>query len=133
MKTKTGFTLIELLIFIIVMGIIGGLLAASYLTILRGSKVIANQNNASQIASRCMDWYTGERFINGFNSTNLNCGATTPNFCAAPQGYSITTNINCSTLYGEPDKYKTITVEVTGSTPATESGKATLSTIIADY
>lgn len=125
------------------MAIIGGLIAISYMTILKNPEIVNNQNIASKMASRCLDWYIGERVMNGFNSNNLNCGdppsyiVETPDFCnnpseTIPPGYSITTKIDCSTLYGEPNKYKTITVKVTGSSPTLKLGHAILSTIIAD-
>lgn len=135
MKKIKAFSLIELIIFIVIMGIIATLLVSLYATTLKNSAVINNQNTASKIAARCMDWYLGERFINGFNSANLNCAnpPTTPTFCAASAGYTITSLITCPTLYGEPGKYKIITLEVSGTTSATKSGNAILSSMIADY
>ncbi|MBU0743804.1 MAG: prepilin-type N-terminal cleavage/methylation domain-containing protein [Gammaproteobacteria bacterium] len=133
MKTKSGFTFIELLIFIVIMGVISSLLAILFQTMLRNSAAINNQTNASQTAAQCMDWYTGERFINGFTNPNLVCGSSTASFCTAPAGYSVIATVTCSTYYGDTISYKTITVTAEGTTANTKSGKAILSTIIANY
>lgn len=128
MKQDRGFTLIELIIFIVIAGIIASMLFTSYLTILRRSPVINQQIDATQIATRCMEWYLGQRFINGFSS--LTCPSTsTPTFCSAnlPTGYTINANVSCATLYSDSTNYKTITVNVSGA------GSSTLSTIITNY
>lgn len=127
MKKITGFTLIELLVFIIVSGIVTSLLIACYLTLLKDSPSTNRQIEASQAARKCMDWYLGQRFING--SSSLTCNSPTPQFCTnnIPTGYIITGNVNCSTYYGNSTNYKTITVAVTGP------GNASLSTIITVY
>jgi len=140
-KITPGFTLIELLVFVVVLGIIASIPATAYLTVLRNSNVVTTQMKASKAASTCMDWYTGERYVKSFDSTNLVCGSaptyivTTPTFCTntTPAGYTTTTKIDCSTLYSEPGQYKTITVTVTGNTPTTKTGNASVSTVLAKY
>lgn len=129
MKKNLGFTLIELLIFIVITGIIASMFTATYLTVFRRSPIINQQLDATQTAEKCLQWYLGQRFINGFASSSLSCGTTTPTFCSAntPTGYTIATNVSCTTLYSDTTNYKTITVTVGGL------GNAVLSTIIANY
>lgn len=131
MKKKSGFTFIELLIFIIIMGVIASLLATLFMTMLRRSATINSQNDASMAAVRCMDWFVGQRFINGFNNVN---SSTNTSFCnSVPTGYNIATNVSNTTLYNNATSYRTITVTVTGTATDTSSSKAVLSTIIANY
>lgn len=132
MKINKGFTLIELLIFIIVLGITGGTILGVYSTLLR-TQVMSQQTTATQTASQCIEWYIGQRFMHGFNSSPLNCPAPTApqNFCSA-SGYTVSVNINCANnYYNDPINYKTITVIVTGQ--GKNKSRAELSTIIAKY
>jgi hypothetical protein len=109
------------------MGVIGTSILISYRTLLRNSPVINQALDATQAAMQCMEWYLGQRFINGFASSSLNCGNSTPSFCTVPTGYTVTTNVACSTYYSDSSNYKTITVTVGGLS------RASLSTIIANY
>jgi len=127
MKKKLGFTLIELVIFVVVMGIIASMISIFYGTLFRGSANINQQIDASQTATQCMEWYLGQRFISGFNSSSLSNGTSIPGFCTVPTGYNIATTVSSITLYADPINYKIITVTVTGQ------GNAKLSTIIANY
>jgi prepilin-type N-terminal cleavage/methylation domain-containing protein len=136
MKKNSGFTLIELIIFIVIMGIIASMVAISYHTMFKGSGGINRQTLYSQAAVQCMEWYLGQRALNGYAGSELNTGtktpgAGTPSFCTAPTGYGININITGLTLYAGDPSYKKIDISVTtlGSTQTITS----LSTIVADY
>ncbi len=124
MKTNHGFTFIELLIFIIVLGVIAAALAISHGTLFRSSAIINSQIGASKMAALCMDWYLGQRAINGFAS--IDTITNVPNFCSASNGYRIVTIVSQYTLGDDPN-YKTIVVNVQGR------GHAKLTTIISSY
>jgi len=80
---------------------------------------------ATQTASQCMEWYLGQRALNGYNS--ISCPSTAvPSFCSAPTGYVLSTNISCTTISGDAN-YKTIAVTVSGK------GTISLTTLIANY
>ncbi len=135
MKKPHGFTLIELVVFMVVLGIIANLVFICYSSLFRGSPTSINQTTATELAAACLEWYIGQRHVNGFSSTSLNPGVNNiPAFCntclaTASPGYSLSTNVS-ATLYGVSNpNYKTVTVTVDGPNKA----KATLSTIIAQY
>lgn len=115
-----GFTIIELVIFIVIMGIVGVTILASFSAVLKGVSVPRQKTIATQTAARCMEWYLEQRYLYGFNAATLSCPNTTvPSFCAAPSGYTITTSVSCTQLYGEIGaNYKTITVTVGGASSA---------------
>lgn len=127
MKKNNGYTLIELVIFIVIMAIISGSILLALNAVLRHAPKVQHQTVAMQSATRCMEWYVGTRNIHGFS--NVTCPSTTvPSFCTVPSGYTIATNVSCTTLYGDSTaNYKTITVTVGGL------GSTTLSLLIADY
>lgn len=128
-KSNRGFTLIEVIIFILVMGIIGVTVLISMDTVLRGGSTSKQKTVALQTASQCMEWYLNQRHLNGFSA--IPCPSTTvPSFCTPPSGYTISTNISCTQLYGETGaNYKTITV--TASSSGTNT--ASLSLLLANY
>ena len=118
-----GFTIIELVIFIVIMGIIGVTILASFSAVLQGVAVPRQKIVATQTATRCLEWYLEQRYLRGFNAAALTCPSTaTPSFCAVPSGYTISTNVSCTQLYGETGaNYKTITVTVGGLSDASLS------------
>jgi Tfp pilus assembly protein PilE len=124
-----GFSIIELIIFIVIMGIVGISVLASFNAVLKGTSVPRQQTVAWQVASRCIEWYLEQRYVNSFTTAALTCPSTTvPTFCTVPSGYSISTSVSCTQLYGETGaNYKTITVSVTGL------GSASLSLLVALY
>jgi type II secretory pathway pseudopilin PulG len=128
-KSNNGFTLIEVIIFTIVMGIIGVTILASFNTLLKGMPTPWRQTVANQAAKNCLEWYLQQRYINGFSATTLNCPSTSvPSFCTVPNGYTISTNVACTQLYGDTgSNYKTITVTVGGL------ANATLAVLLAYY
>ena len=129
MNTKCGFTLIEMVIFIVIMGIIGVTILASMNAVLKGVSVPRQKTVATQIATRCIEWYVEQRYLHGFSVATLACpSVVTPSFCAAPSGYTISTSVSCTQLYGETGyNYKTVTITVGGL------GSASLSLLLASY
>jgi len=126
MKNR-GFTIIELVVFIVIMGIIGVTILASFSAVLKGVSVPRQKIVATQVATRCIEWYLEQRYLYGFNTVALTCPSTAvPSFCAAPSGYTISTSVSCTQLYSETGyNYKTITVTVSGL------GNASLSLLVA--
>lgn len=125
MKKMDGFTLIELIIFIIITALLSStiLLALSIGT--QKMPAIHQQIIATQLAQKCMEWFIGQNSLNGYAS--LTCPNTsTPAFCTAPSGFTVSTNITCTTIAGEAG-FKTISVSIGGL------GNATLTTVIAEY
>jgi type II secretory pathway pseudopilin PulG len=115
-KTK-GFTLIEIITFIVVMTIIASILLIASITVLKNQPLAHQQMIANKTATRCLDWFFGQRKINGFSSIACSSSMTTPSFCAAPANYSV--NVSCSLT--NSSNYKTITVSVSGPANATSS------------
>lgn len=124
---KKGFTLIELVVFIVIMGILAGSILAAFNTTLRGIAHINYQTTATEYATKCLEWFLGQRIIKGFAA--INCGTTVPNFCNVPSNYNISTNVSCAeNYYNDTNNYKTITTTVSD-----DLSSATLSVIIANY
>lgn len=120
-----GFTLIELIIFIIVSSILATSILLVFAKALQQNPTSRQLLVAVNTAETCMEWFIGQRKINGYS--NLSCpNSTVPSFCTAPTGYSITTNISCTTI-GSDTNYKTIVVTVSGL------GDATLTSLISLY
>lgn len=127
MSKSQGFTLIEMIIFIVVLGLVAATILLSSTTILRGAPVSHNQAIATQTATKCMEWYLAQRYVNGYNSIT-SPSTTVPSLCTATNGFTIATSVVNTTL--APDtasNYKTITVTVGGAS------SATLSLLIASY
>ncbi len=128
MRTRSasqGFTLIELIIFIVVTGILASTISLVFVNALNNAPSINQQMIATVTAEKCMEWYLGQRRLNGWSS--VTCPSTTvPSFCTAPSGYSLSTNVSCTTISGD-SHYQTITVTVSGN------GKAALTLLIAGY
>ena len=124
MKIKQqGFTLIELVMFIVITSILASTILLALTTATQKIPTVHQNTVASQIAKQCMEWFMGQESLNGFSS--LTCPNTsTPSFCTAPTGYSISTSVSCTTINTDTN-YKTITVTVSGL------GDASFSTLIA--
>lgn len=120
-----GFTLIEVLVFIIVTGFLLNILVLASMTALRATPAIHHQWIAIQSARKCMEWFLGQRRLQGYNT--LTCPSTpSPGICAPPAGYAATINVSCSTWNGD-SLYKTITVNISGL------ANASVSTQIGNY
>ncbi len=120
-----GFTLIEAIVFIVVVGIMMGSFVIGIRTIIINSPELNNQKVALETARGCLEWYLTQRLLNGY--TVYACPSTpAPSNCTAPSGFSVSTNITCTTISGDSN-YKTITVSVTGLS------KASLTTMIGNY
>ena len=129
-NTHLGFTLIEVIIFITIMALIGITILISMNTVLRGVSTPRQQVIALQTAKQCAEWYFSQRLLNGFTAASLTCPSNTvPSFCAAPAGYSISTTVSCTTLYGDTSpNYKTVTINVSGG-----ASPLSLSLLLANY
>jgi len=122
---QSGFTLIEIILFIIITGLLASTLLLSFYTALRKVPTIHQEMIATQSAQTCMDWIIGQRFLNGLSSVACP-STTTPAFCTAPSGYTISVNIVCTTISSD-STYETATVTIGGA------GDAVLSTLLAAY
>lgn len=122
MKNQTGFTLIELIIFIVILGLLINSIVLTLRAVLINTPTLNQQMIAMQTARQCMEWFIGQRRINGASS--LICPSTpSGTLCTAPSGYTISTSITCTTLSTDTT-YKTITVTVSGN------GNAVLTSLI---
>lgn len=126
-QKQTGFLLIEAIIFIVVIGIVVFSILAQLKLVSENSHDIQSKSVAAEVANKCIQWYIGSRYMNGYST--ITCpSTTTPSFCSAPSGYNVAVNVSCISKYSSPTTaYKSITVSV--------SGKATAgsSVILADY
>lgn len=125
MKTQHGFTLIELVIFIIITGILASTILLSLNTALQKTPTLLKNTIALQTAKQCMEWFIGQRRLNGYNT--ISCPSTTvPSFCSSPSGYNIAVNISCVTINSDAS-YQKIVVTISNA------GDANLTTYIANY
>lgn len=107
-----GFTLIEVLVFIVVSSLLMTTIMLGAMTALRSAPSVHQQWVALQTARQCMEWYLEQRRLRGY--TILTCPSTpSASACSAPAGYSVSTNIACTT-WNSDSAYKTITVSVSG-------------------
>lgn len=120
-KRKYGFTLIEIIVFIIVMGIVGVTIFTSMNMVLKESPASYRRTVALQTATHYMEWYIGQRYLNGFNTIPLGTTTDTVN------NYKININV------GEPKyNYKDIIVTVTDMLDKNAS-PLSLSLLLTDY
>jgi len=125
MKKQTGFSLIELVMFITVISVMGSGIFLAYTTGLLKTPTLLQNTIAEQTAQACMEWFIGQRRLNGYSS--ITCPSTTvPGFCTAPSGYTLAVNITCTTINSDAN-YQTIVVTVSGK------GDAKLTSLIANY
>ncbi len=122
---EQGFTLIEVVIFIIISGLIGSTILLAFSSSMIKTATVRQNLIATQTARRCIEWIAGQRRINGLSSVPCP-SSTTPSFCSAPSGYTISTSINCTTYNGDAN-YETVIITVSGN------GDAKLTTLLADY
>ena len=127
-KKVKGFTLIELVIFIVITSILASTILLAFNAALRETPTARENNIATQTAKKCIEWYVGQRQLNGY--TSVATGTTVPSFCTAPAGYTVTVNV-ATTTYNGDNNYKTITVTVTG--PAGIGSRDSATTLIANY
>lgn len=121
---QQGFTLIELVMFIVVTGILATAILLSFVTAMSKTPIILQNTIAMQTARQCMDWFIGQRRMNGYSS--ITCNSTVPAFCTTPTGYTLTSSCSTTTLSGDSN-YETITITVGGP------GAATLNLLMAKY
>lgn len=114
-----GFTLIEILVFIVVSSLLMSVILLGATTALTKTPSVHQQWVALRTAQTCMEWFLGQRRLNGY--TALTCPSTpSASVCAAPAGYSISTNVTCTT-WNSDTTYKTLTVTINGVSGATAS------------
>lgn len=124
MKKIAGFTLVELVMFIVITGFIAGGIVLSLMNTLQNTSVVTENTIAMQTAKQCIEWFLGQRYLNGYSS--VNCNSTVPSFCTGPNGYLVTVNCNSTTINGD-NNYKSFTIKVSGQ------GDATLDLLLANY
>lgn len=124
MKPLQGFTLIEMVVFIVVIAILGTTIMIAFVNALQGVPSLSNNIIANKTAEQCMEWYIGQRRLNGY--TSIATGTTVPTYCTALPGYTVAVNV-ASTTINTDTNYLLITVTVSGL------GDASLSTIVASY
>jgi Tfp pilus assembly protein PilE len=115
-----GFTLIELVIFILITGILGStiFIAANNALINMSKSLYADV--ASQTARQCMEYYIGQRRLNGYDTLDgANCTSplTLPGICAAPTDYTVSATCVNNPIGGDSN-YNLITVTVSGKSDA---------------
>lgn len=125
-SASSGFTLVELVIFTMILGIIAGSILLAFNTTLRYTPTTLKQITATQTAAKCMEWYLGQRYLNGFSSVATCPSTTVPAFCTAPTGYTLSTTVSCSSI-GSDTNYRQVTVTVGGQ------ANASLSLLLANY
>jgi hypothetical protein len=112
------------------MGILAAAILASVNTTLRGTGRINSQTSATGYVIKCLEWFLGQRSLNGFG--NITCNSTNvPVFCNVPGNYTITTNVACTSYGNDTNNYKTITAVVNGTLGS--DGSENISLIIANY
>jgi len=125
MKTQQGFTFIEVIIFIMVTSLLGSVILLASTTMLQKAPIVQKNAIALQSAQQCMEWFVGQRSLNGYSG--VSCPSTSvPSFCTAPSGYTVSVNVSCTTINSDAN-YKTVTITVSGV------GDAVLSTLLANY
>ncbi len=117
MKNERGISLIELIIFIMIMGILGTSILATFNVAGMKTPSIQNQVQALEYAQLRMDLILEQKASQGFSSFSDPCPG--PATCNAP-GYSVTSTI--STDWNGNSNYKVIAVNVNG--PGTVSSNA---------
>ncbi|MBN1684630.1 MAG: prepilin-type N-terminal cleavage/methylation domain-containing protein [Gammaproteobacteria bacterium] len=127
MNTKQlGFTLIELLIFIVLIGIVMGILIAVNVAFQYTYKS-DQQTIVTNLAEQRMEIILEQKKIKGFDLLTQDPCVINPalDVCTLPIGYQATTTIELNWL-GDTN-YKVITVEITGK------ANATLKSLVAKY
>lgn len=125
MKLQQGFTLIEIIIFIVVTTLMSSVLFLALTTSLTNIPNILQNAIATQTAKQCIEWFIGQRRLNGYAA--FSCpSSSVPGICTAPSGYGLALNVSCTTINSDAN-YQTITVTVSGK------GNATLTTLVANY
>ncbi|OGT45846.1 MAG: hypothetical protein A3E83_00520 [Gammaproteobacteria bacterium RIFCSPHIGHO2_12_FULL_41_20] len=118
-KNICGFTLIEILVFIVVSSILMSVILIGATTALLNTPNVHQQWVALRTVQTCMEWFLGQRHLNGY--TSLACPSTpTASVCSAPAGYSISTAVSCTT-WNSDSTYKTLSITVSGVAGASAS------------
>ncbi len=124
MKKQNGFTLIELVMFIVITSLLATAVLLSFVTAMNKTPAILQNTIAMQSAKQCMEWFIGQRRMNGYSS--ITCNSVVPAFCTTPTGYTLTSSCSPTTI-GSDSNYETITITVSGL------GDAALSFLMANY
>ena len=125
-KSHKGFSLIEIIIFIVIMAIIAVVILSTYTRSLKGVYIEHPQTIAIKAATTCMEYFLGQRYLNGYSAISPCPSSVVPIFCTSnmPSGYNVSTT--CEADLNDVN-YKIITVTVSGQ------GNAALSLLFANY
>jgi len=125
MKGQKGFTFIEVIVFIVVTSLMATALFLAFTTSLRNVPSVYYNTIAGQTAKSCMEWFLGQRRLNGYSAFTCPSSAV-PALCTAPSGFSLAVNITCTTISADTN-YQTIAVTVSGK------ASANLTTLVGNY
>lgn len=128
MLRSKGFTLIEVIIFIVIMGVLGVGVLASFNVAMQRAPSIQNSSRAIGLAKRRMEMVMGYVDVYGFNNLTIDpCLGTYAGayFCADPVGYTTTATI-IDDFSGDAN-LKQVSVNVTGN------ATASLSSLVGNY
>ncbi len=128
-----GFTLIELLIFIVVMGVLGVAIFASFTGALQSARELERTVRSAQLAAERMELILAQKRalgFAGFTAASFDpCTSAPPStqpVCSAiPAGFTVTGTLG--TAWNGDGNYKVITVTVSGK------GGAQLTALVANY
>ncbi len=111
-----GFTLLEAVVFIVVLAVLLAGIVVAFGTSLRNSPTAGQIDLASELAQQRMELILGQRRAVGFATFADPCPG--PAACTPPAGYAVAATITAGWA-GDPANYKVVTVNVTGTWPAT--------------
>lgn len=106
-----GITLVELIVVIVIVSVAVIGVMRTLASVLSYAPQSYAETVAVETATRCIEWYIGQQYINGF--TSIICPSTTvPTYCVAPAGYTLAVSVSCSPF--SDANYRSITVTVGG-------------------
>lgn len=119
-----GFSLLEAIVFIVVLAVLLGSLAASFNSSLRLSPQAGQIDVAAELAQQRMELILAQHRAAGYAAMADPCPG--PAVCTPPTGYTVTSSMAAG-FAGDPSNYKIVTVDVTGA------GTARVSALVANY
>ena len=119
-----GFSLLEAIVFIVVLAVLLGSLAASFGSSLRLSPQAGQIDVAAELAQQRMELILAQHRAAGYAAMADPCPG--PAVCTPPAGYTVTSSMAAG-FAGDPSNYKIVTVDVTGA------GTARVSALVANY
>jgi len=119
-----GFSLLEAIVFIVVLAVLLGSLAASFNSSLRLSPQAGQIDVAAELAQQRMELILAQHRAAGYAAMADPCPG--PAVCTPPAGYTVTSSMAAG-FAGDPSNYKIVTVDVTGT------GTARVTALVANY